>query len=89
MTSQENEKAQKPLRCPYCGGGLWINTETVGPAYLTYETPESIECAEVDCGAAWEPNGAARTAARWIEWPDLYSEPARSTSPESTREEDR
>lgn len=74
-------KDVRPLRCPHCGGGLWINVETVGPAYLTYESPEAIECDQTDCGAVWEPNGDTRTGPRWVEWPDLYDPPARVIPP--------
>lgn len=49
------------LVCTYCGSTLSINTETVGPAYLTYERPESIECDALDCSATW---GAQRNPAR-------------------------
>ena len=52
--------------------------ETVGRPYLTYETPESIECYASDCGATWEPNGVPRDAPRWERWPDLYDPPQRA-----------
>ncbi|KQP63042.1 hypothetical protein ASF47_18700 [Nocardioides sp. Leaf285] len=58
-----------------------INTETAGPAYLTYERPESIECdaySDVHCGATWEPNGTPRDAPGWVRWPDLYPAPERT-----------
>jgi hypothetical protein len=76
-----------PLACPYCGAGLSINTETVGPAYLTYEKPEAIECdaySDVHCGATWEPDGTPRNAPDWVRWPDLYAKPERLSRPGST-----
>lgn len=72
------------LACPYCGAGLTINTETVGPPYLTYERPESIECdaySDVHCGATWEPDGTPRDAPEWVRYPGLYSKPALVTPP--------
>jgi hypothetical protein len=73
-----------PLRCTYCGGRLVIYSETVGPAYLTYETPESVQCD--DCDATWEPNGELRDPAKWIRWPDVYQRPAAVAAPAATHE---
>ena len=68
----------RAIVCPYCGATLSINLETVGPQYLTYDRPESIECYADDCGAEWEPNGEPREAPRWERWPTLYAPPARA-----------
>jgi len=65
---------RRDLACPYCGGKLTIDLATEGRPYLTYEVPEAIRCG--GCDAEWEPDGAARTAAKWIKWPDLYGPPA-------------
>lgn len=76
MTARE---AAVALTCPYCGAGLVINLETVGPPYLTYERAESIECdaySSIHCGATWEPDGTPRDAPDWVRYPDLYSKPA-------------
>lgn len=66
------------LVCPYCGATLAINTETVGPAYMSEDKPESIECYAGDCEATWEPNGTPRNAPRWERYPDLYDMPGRA-----------
>jgi hypothetical protein len=76
LTAEEREA----LACPYCGASLRVVSETVGPAYLTYERPESIECdaySDVHCAATWEPDGTPRDAPEWMRYPDLYSGPAR------------
>lgn len=73
-----------PLVCPHCGASLIINMETVGPAYLTYERPESIECdaySSVHCAAVWEPDGTPRYPPEWVRYPDLYSKPTRVLPP--------
>lgn len=74
------------LACPHCGAGLTINMETVGPAYLTYERPESIECdaySDVHCAATWEPDGTPRDAPEWVRYPGLYEAPALNPSKEA------
>lgn len=73
------ETTSLSLACPYCGSGLWINQETEGRPYLTYEVPESIECAASDCGAVWEPDGTHRDDPQWIRFPTLYEVPERVT----------
>jgi hypothetical protein len=80
------------LVCVYCGTALTINTETVGPAYLTYERPESIECDALDCGAVWEPDGTPRDVPPWVGYPGLYPIPDRvaqraghTTTPQETQ----
>ena len=73
------------LVCPYCGATVSINLETVGPAYLTHERPESIECYASDCEATWEPNGEPRDAPRWERCPGLHDAPKRAGEREHQR----
>lgn len=47
------------LVCPYCGGSLSIELETHG-TWDSFQTVESIECDDFECGAVWEPNGQLR-----------------------------
>lgn len=61
------------LRCPHCGGGLYINTEWAGRPYMQEQMPESIECET--CESVWEPDGTARDEPKWIRYPDLYEAP--------------
>lgn len=76
--TDDQPHSPRALACPYCGSSLWINTETVGRPYLTYEKPESIECNATDCGAVWDPDGSVRDEPRWIRYPDAYTTPERS-----------
>lgn len=76
---------QRALACPHCGSSLHINTEAVGPAYLTYERPESIECETVSCAATWEPDGTPRDVPAWVRYPEVYDRPA--LDPERARRE--
>lgn len=72
------------LRCTYCGGSLYINTEWTGSAYMQTQEPESIEC-DGDCDATWEPNGTLRDPAKWIRYPDLYSPASAAQPPQDAR----
>lgn len=58
--SHEEVASNHHLRCTWCGEQLYIPLETVGPAYMTYETVESIECNSPGCDASWEPDGTVR-----------------------------
>lgn len=51
------------LVCLHCRGELSIEMEYVGPAYLSYDRPECIQCDR--CGAEWTPAGKARCGPRW------------------------
>lgn len=67
----------RPLRCPYCGAELGVETETTGNGWESQTRVESIECDNVrDCRAVWEPDGTPRDSACWIAHPDLYDPPA-------------
>lgn len=49
------------LRCPYCGDKIIVNTEYIGPAYLSEQTPVGFECDDYKCGAEWDIDGNVTT----------------------------
>jgi hypothetical protein len=54
--------------------------ETVGPAYLSREVPESIACDNTRCSAVWEPNGDLREEPNWVRYPDVFAPPTQEPS---------
>jgi len=49
------------LRCPYCGNKIYVNTEYVGLAYVSENTPVGFECDDYKCGAEWDIEGNVTT----------------------------
>lgn len=45
------------ITSPCCGAELSISMQTVGPPYMTYETPDEIECEGERCFNSWTPAG--------------------------------
>lgn len=46
----------KPLRCPECGGTIWVETSTYG-SYYPDTVVDGIECENYECGAKWDREG--------------------------------
>jgi hypothetical protein len=49
----------KHLRCPYCGGELFVETETVSGFGTSWDSIDRIECCTFECGATWDRSGVA------------------------------
>ena len=41
-----------------------------------HDVPDEIECERFECDASWTVDGTPTYAAKWVEWPGLYSKPA-------------
>lgn len=46
------------LRCPHCGGELYVETESTG-GYYSEDRIDRIECETYACGATWDRSGVA------------------------------
>lgn len=46
------------LRCPHCGGELYVETESTG-GYYSEDRVDRIECEPYECGATWDRSGVA------------------------------
>ena len=42
---------------PCHGASFWISTRTEGPAYLTYEVPDELNCSADGCYNTWTASG--------------------------------
>ncbi len=48
------------LRCPECGGSLWVELAWEGMAYLQSQVVDGFYCDE--CDAEWDKQGVRRSA---------------------------
>lgn len=55
--SAERSAARQPLRCPSCGGQIFVEHDWEGHGYLSREVVSGFWCAATGCYATWDKEG--------------------------------